>query len=246
MKDNYFKKDTLSLESDVLRAINNVVYDSFLSMSATRSSDRTDVLHLFMKNIIESGIKPKDLVKSPFVIKTDTDKSVTQLPDAYGKKISCDVVVANENKKNITDVLMIKAPISSINKNIQNSYNNALGESIRILGNPLNELVQVCFINFSPREAPVFDRNGQMKTTENVRHIKPIDLSGFGILEKNVNMINVYYDLDESLLCEKIKNKTDIKNQLDFLNSQGKSFVKNLDLTDFVKLIMKLRLKFEN
>tara|TARA_B100002019_G_C21189745_1_gene558166 strand:+ start:620 stop:1051 length:432 start_codon:yes stop_codon:yes gene_type:complete len=142
---------------------------------------------------------------------------------------------------------MIKAPISSINKNFQNSYNNLTGEAIRILSHKENKKLVVYFLNFIPRKTFTFDKDGKIKTIENVREMNSLDLSDFGILETNIEFINIYYDINEEFFIDtSIKNKKDIKEKIETLLNSNQSLIKNVDTDMLEKHICNIQNLMEN
>jgi len=244
--DKSYNEEYNSISQDIIVPLNKVVYDSFVNETATRSSDRTDVLHESIKNIIKNGIKPKNLRKSIYHIKTDTDREESKIEDGYGKTISCDLIVKNKVNNKSSVVIMVKAPISSINKNFQNAYNNLTGEAIRILSHKNNKNIMVYFLNFIPRKTFTFDKESNIKSIEKVRTMKTLDLSDFGILNSNVKFINIYYDLHEDFFNDKeLKTKKCIKNKLKFLKENNESFVNNIDTSSLEDSIVFIQNKIE-
>lgn len=190
-------------------ALGEVVYNSFRGRNSTKSSKRTDSLHEMFKRMIKDSIEPTTLNKRNIKIKTDISKSKTGILDGWGKNISCDLIIEENETKN--EILMLKAPMFSINKNFHNSLNNAHGEAVRILLPDENDTLHIHSINLIPTRAPLLnsDKN-TIVSWENIKRFskEKYNLSKFGALGERFNYFNIYYSLNAKLYETNTKEET--------------------------------------
>lgn len=159
-----------------------------------RSSARTDVLH---ESIVESLCEV-----NPKFAEYDWEYEVS-IPDGYSlpeenprqKKFKIDIVGKKDGKIKIC--VLAKAMQSCIGKNMQNYTNTTIGESCRILYSPIaSDIEKVLFVSFYPREAPVFTRDGSVKSIENAYLNKPkIDHILSGQFGGKVLAVDCPYDI---------------------------------------------------
>lgn len=235
----------LVIKKELENSIQEMYYNSFKSEFATKSSKRTDVLHNGIKAILNKIIEPSFKIKHNIFIKTDVKKTDTQIEDAYGKKISCDLIMGKKNKLKIpNDVFLIKAPISSINKNFQNANNNVFGEFLRILIPKKNQNINVYSINIIPTYAPVFDSHKNIKKFEKVRlnEEKKDQLKGFGILFEQTKKIDILYDINDKI--KEAKNQDEIFKIIKEIISNEDSLIKINNFEDFYDIIVKIKKRY--
>lgn len=192
--------------------LNKIIYDHIsdgLTENGNRSSERTDKLHNGILNYIKNIIPNFDDKYNVFHEKP--------ILCTYGNKFKIDILI-EDKKGNIVCCILLKAFISSVQKNRANNANTTQGEIFRIKGVPGRENVKVWFISFISNETPSYKNDGTLRTMEKVE-TSYVDLSK---LENRPNIYhstikydlqNVIYstkiDFKNTLLIENIKNITE-------------------------------------
>lgn len=234
------------IRKEIKDALTNNIINSFSSAHSTRSSKRSDELHLALQIIAQKIFTPSSLSKNKIEINIDSNKSATQIPAALGKSKSYSVdLLVKQNLKNKVAV-EIAAPMSSLNKNYDNNQNKLIGRARRVFTHKENIQNNLEFyqVDFLPNIAPVFDKSGNVLKFEEV-YIEDLENNPdydpsliLPLLERQkvTNIIyevnpEIYnlkfktkkelYDKMKSMDREEIITKIDISNIVDFYNSIG-------------------------
>ena len=192
--------------------LNKIIYDHIkdgLTENGNRSSGRTDKLHNGILNYIREKIPNFDKKYNVF-----HEKSIKC---TYGNNFKIDILI-EDKKGNIISCILLKAFISSVQKNRANNANTTQGEIFRIKGLPGREDVKVWFISLIANETPSYKNDGTLRTMESVE-TSYVDLSK---LENRPNiyhstikydLLDISYDTKKSfrnsLNIKKIKNITE-------------------------------------
>lgn len=171
-----------------------------MKANATKSSKRTDKFHDSLGGMIRGVTNPSVLHKQNIEITTDLSKKDTAIRDSNNNEISCDIVIRKKSGK-VSEVIMVKAPVSSINKNCRNASNNAYGEAVRILRPMENRDTSIYSVDFIPTQAPIFDVDKNVRRWETVNQSKELNDSGFGVLDDKFTYSCVYYNINPRLLA---------------------------------------------
>ena len=233
-----FEKVTILNSNNIEQQVKNLFISSmrrvwkfaFDTHGNNRSSAKTDLLHSSIENsIIQAFGDYKDLFLGNFkliVEKENIDSQKTQrikhIEDIFGNKFKVDMLITHNDQ--IHTVFLVKAPLTSINKNRYNSIANTFGEIDRFYGNPENKNIQLVFINITPKKTfTVDEKNGFLKV-ENVRYLglnkddkgnKPMDkLPKSDEIKQKITEIHIEYDINFSKDLSEIKNKNDLKQQI--------------------------------
>lgn len=175
------------------------------SFKDVRSSKRTDVLH---DAIIDSLTTMNPYMKD---YKWEVEIGVEdgyQLPkeNKRKKKFKIDIVGRCKKTNDVKICVLAKAMNSSIGKNFQNYTNTTIGEAARVMFSPeiARSVEKVLFVSFYPRVAPIFDKNGVVKSLERSAMNKPkIDHILNSQYNDVVRVVDVPYDIRniESMSC---------------------------------------------
>lgn len=112
--------------------------------------------------------------------------------------------------------ILAKAMNSSINKNVNNYSCLKFGEANRLLlGTNPNKPKKIIFFDVSPRRAPLFNKNGDIKSLETVKHKNPYIREGFRLEDKSVTIIDVFYDICN---LDRYQNKEQLEMGIEFEN----------------------------
>ena len=71
------------IRKEIKDALTNNIINSFSSAHSTRSSKRSDELHLALQIIAQKIFTPSSLSKNKIEINIDSNKSATQIPAAF-------------------------------------------------------------------------------------------------------------------------------------------------------------------
>jgi hypothetical protein len=111
---------------------------------------------------------------------------------AYGNKFKIDILI-EDKEGNIIVCILLKAFISSIQKNRANNANTTQGEIFRIKAVADRENVKVWFITFISNSTPSYTHMGVLRNMENIK-TSYVDLSKFKS-QKNIYHSTITYDL---------------------------------------------------
>lgn len=229
----------------VSSSVDNLMAFSFMTENSTRSSTRTDMLHEGIKNSFLAMRDVREMQKNKIELFTDNNKSKTSIPDGTGKKIACDIT--GYSGEVLKFAMLLKGPISSINKNINNYFSNMHGEALRIFTRPANRNIQLIFANFFPNNTFCFDKNYNVIDVEEVKIIKPSDeeysLLDLGVLSTNFHKANITYDIHPDIL--KQSNKKDISNKINEIKQDGEPLVSNVNCSELVIAFDNLHISLE-
>lgn len=198
--------------------LNKIIYDHIhygLTENGNRSSQRTDKLHNGILNYIKNVVPDFDKKYNVFHEKT--------IPCVYGNKFKIDILI-EDKEGNIVSCILLKAFISSVQKNRANNANTTQGEIFRIKGLPERENVKVWFISLISNETPNYKSNGTLRSMENIE-TSYVDLS------KIENRKNIYHStIKYDLLNVSYHTKDDFRNTLSIENIKNiteKTLIKN-------------------
>ena len=147
-----------------------------LRKNGSRKADRTDEMHEGLVSEIEKLIPN---LHDDYIV--EFEKPV---PCAYGNNFKVDVRIKDKHTNKLHSVILVKAIVSSLQKNRANYANNSVGEWFRVSGK--NPNTKIFFITILPNVIPNYVggklRNLEKKTSSFVDLYKT---------EKNLE--NAYY-----------------------------------------------------
>jgi hypothetical protein len=237
-------KKIVTLQLEV--ATSELFQESFVKANATKSSKRTDKFHDSLGGMIRGVTDPSVLHKQNIEIKTDLSKKDTAIRDSNNNEISCDIII-RKKAGNVNEVIMVKAPVSSINKNCRNASNNAYGEAVRILRPKENRDIAVYSIDFIPTHAPIFDADKNVRRWETVNQSKEIDDDGFGVLDDKFTYSCVYYNINTRLLAA--SNITEIYDMIENIVDENKEpliWFDDMEIEKIMPMIQEIQSKYSN
>jgi hypothetical protein len=168
--------------------LNQIIYSHIkdgLTKNGNRGAGRTDKLHHGIISIIRKNVKDFDKKYNVF-----HEKSIAC---SYGNKFKIDILIEDKNG-NIVSCILIKAFISSVQKNRANNANTTQGEIFRIKKIDGRENIKVWFITLISNKIPNYTNTGVLRNMENVK-TSYIDLSKIPS-EKNIYHSTITYDLE--------------------------------------------------
>lgn len=169
--------------------LKKIIYDHLndgLSENGNRSSKRTDKLHNGILECIKKQIPNFHKKYNVFHEKA--------IKCALGNKFKIDILI-EDKEGNIVSCILLKAYISSLQKNRANMVGNSLVEIFRIKELPGRKNVKIWFITLLANETPVYTRNGILRNMEQTTN-SYVDL-GKKIKRKNVFFTSIKYDLED-------------------------------------------------
>jgi hypothetical protein len=190
--------------------LNQIIYSHIkdgLTKNGNRGAGRTDKLHHGIISIIRKNVKDFDKKYNVF-----HEKSIAC---SYGNKFKIDILIEDKNG-NIVSCILIKAFISSVQKNRANNANTTQGEIFRIKKIDGRENIKVWFITLISNKIPNYTNTGVLRNMENVK-TSYIDLSKIPS-EKNIYHSTITYDLEN----------IDYSTKDTFRNTLNKGNVKNI------------------
>jgi hypothetical protein len=168
--------------------LNQIIYSHIkdgLTKNGNRGAGRTDKLHHGIISIIRKNVKDFDKKYNVF-----HEKSIAC---SYGNKFKIDILIEDKNG-NIVSCILIKAFISSVQKNRANNANTTQGEIFRIKKIDGRKNIKVWFITLISNKIPNYTNTGVLRNMENVK-TSYIDLSKIPS-EKNIYHSTITYDLE--------------------------------------------------
>jgi len=192
--------------------LSKIIYEHLhdgLTKNGNRSTGRTNKLHdgilSYIKEIVPNFNKNYNVFYEE------------SIRCAYGNNFKIDILI-KDKQGNIVCCILLKAFISSVQKNRANIANTTHGEIFRIKGVFGRENVKVWFITLISNETPVYKNDGTLRSMERIE-TSYVDLS---ILENRPNiyhstitydLLNVSYHTKEhfrnTLSIKNIKNITE-------------------------------------
>ena len=167
--------------------LNQIIY-SHIMMGLTgignRSTERTNILPRGILSIIRKNVIDFDQKYNVFY--------EISIMCAYGNKFKIDILI-EDKEGNIIVCILLKAFISSIQKNRANNANTTQGEIFRIKAVADRENVKVWFITFISNSTPSYTHMGVLRNMENIK-TSYVDLSKFKS-QKNIYHSTITYDL---------------------------------------------------
>jgi hypothetical protein len=213
---------------DIETAMQRMWDFSYSENGNNRSSGKTDYLHKSWEAILKNSFGDfNDIFDSNFQLLVEKEKvgtnktsQIKEIIDIFGAKFKVDMLLSRGNEPHT--VFLLKAPLSSINKNRFNSVLNLFGEIQRFYGNPDNKKIELVFVNFTPKET--FTKNDKQKNykKEIVQYLglnqddsgvnKPKDkLILPNEIKNNVHEIHIEYVVNFGVDFSEIKNESSLK-----------------------------------
>lgn len=201
---------------------------AFTEDGNNRSSAKTDYLHARWEGILnESFGDHKDLFNHHFSLVVEKEgagskktSQIKQIEDIFGANFKIDMLMTHEGKPHT--VFLLKAPLTSLNKNRYNAALNNFGEIDRFYGNPANLDIELVFVNFTPIKTFTVDTKNNSIKMENVQYLglnqddkgnRPKDkLPKPQEIKDKVHEIHIDYDLNLGIDFTEIKTVSELKN----------------------------------
>ncbi len=175
------------------------------TFSGVRSSTRVQDLHERIVKFL--GLDKIDGIKIVYEYKYQND--------GLGGTFDVDIAVFGPDGS-FEVAILAKAMNSSINKNVNNYSSLKFGEVSRLLlGDNPNKPKKILFFDLSPRHAPLFNKNGIIKSIETVKHKNSYVRDGLLKENKPVIIIDVLYDISN---LGDYENKSQLENGIEFEN----------------------------
>ncbi len=176
-----------------------------------RSSGKTNILHESFINLIKEEVID---LKNLFFKVENNGIRINDILDVHNRLFNVDAIIKSfENDF----VFLMKAPISSINKNKYNYNNGLIGEVFRFYGNENNINKKLVFINVVPNNTFRKDNKTKKIVLENTNHLSlehtlkmSKNLLNNNVI-KNVSEVYIYYNVNKQALSN-IDNLDNIDN----------------------------------
>jgi hypothetical protein len=246
-----FEKETIlnsiDIEQMIMKKIANAMRQmwqfSFKENGNNRSSSKTDLLHTSWENVLKDSFGDhKDLFEKHFELVVEKEEpgskktnKIQHINDIFGGKFKVDMLMTHQDK--IHTVFLLKAPLTSINKNRYNAALNIFGEIDRFYGNVDNKEIELVFVNLTPKATFITDNKNSAIKKEDVKYLglnqddngnRPIDkLPKEKSIKDKVHEIHIEYELKFDMPLDEIKNKSSligqIKTQTNFISLSNNS-----------------------
>lgn len=233
-----FEKKTLLNSVDIEKRVINLIATamkkmwefSFTEDGNNRSTTKTDYLHTNWENALNDSFGDyKDAFNEYFDLNVEKEQIVSKqtnrikdIVDIFGSKFKVDMLMSHNSI--IHTVFLLKAPLTSINKNRYNSALNNFGEIDRFYGNPENKNIELVFVNFTPKKTFTIDNKNNTIKKEIVQYLglnkddngeKPIDkLPKSTEIKQKIHEIHIEYELNFSIDLDLITTKDELKKQI--------------------------------
>lgn len=153
--------------------LNRIWKFSFAQEGNNRSTSKTDLLHHGLKMIILNSLHDYRInfeERFDFVHEASNGEATKRIfvRDIFDNKFNVDLLIKDKQDKN-KYIILIKMPLTSINKNKYNSALNQFGEIMRIFGCEENKEAKLIFLNVEPDLT--FVKSKDKLTIERVDHI---------------------------------------------------------------------------
>ncbi len=158
-----------------------------LTTNGNRGTSRTTQLHEGIFNIIKQYIKNFD---DKYIVEYEVPIECT-----YGNKFKIDVVIKDKVKNQIVVCILLKAFISSVQKNRANGANTTRGEIFRIKGVPNRSNVKIWFITLLANTIANYRNDGRLRNMENSKKAY-VDMAAIET-ENNVFHSTIFYNLNQ-------------------------------------------------
>lgn len=184
-----------------------------LIKSGNRSKRRTDRLHESIVSIIQETIPDfNDNYKVDYEEPIDC---------AYGNKFNIDIHITDKRTNQLHTCILVKAMISSVQKNRANYANTTIGESVRVKKVEGRDGVNVWFVTLIPNMIPSYKSDGSLVRMESkeTAYINPAPLLS-----------------DDSIFCSTITydvNSVDYSSKDNYLETLELASIDNVDSTEF-------------
>lgn len=186
-----------------MKKLNEIIYDHLhdgLNKNGSRTSGRTKRLHKSILELIKSQFPNFD---DNYIV--DYEESILC---AFGNNFKIDILIKDKNKK-IVCCILLKAFISSVQKNRANNANTTIGEIFRIKGISGREDIKVWFITLMASKIPNYKSDGSLRNMENFESCF-VDLNKIDI-KQNIYHSVIKYDLEDIDYSTKTTFRTTLK-----------------------------------
>ena len=179
--------NTNSFVNSDMSTMKQIIYNQLhkgLRTNGSRKSDRTDEMHEGLVSEIEKLIPN---LHDDYIV--EFEKPV---PCSYGNTFKVDVRIKDKNTNELHSVILVKAIVSSVQKNRANYANTSVGEYHRVVGK--NPKTKVFFVTIIPNEIPNYSAGklkGLQKKTSSF-----VDLNETGIHLENAHYGTITYDVE--------------------------------------------------
>jgi len=190
-----------------------------LRKNGSRKSDRTDEMHEGIVLEIEKLIPN---LHDDYIVEFEKP-----IHCAYGNNFKVDIRIKDKKTKELHSVILVKAIISSLQKNRANYTNTTIGEYYRVVGK--NPNTNVFYITILPNKIPNY-------VSDKLTRLEDKESSFVDLSTTNINLDNAYYgtityDIDESV---------DYSTKETFFNTLKIDNVKNIKSDLFQKSVENL------
>tara|TARA_B100000902_G_C27259387_1_gene889776 strand:+ start:132 stop:743 length:612 start_codon:yes stop_codon:yes gene_type:complete len=155
-----------------------------LRKNGSRKADRTDEMHEGLVSEIKKLIPN---LHDDYIVEFEEP-----VPCTYGNSFKVDVRIKNRHTGKLHSVILVKAIISSVQKNRANYANTSVGEYHRVVGK--NPETKVFFITIIPNVIPNYV-GGKLRNLEN-KATSFVDLNEIDIHLKNAHYGTITYDVE--------------------------------------------------
>lgn len=201
---------------------------SFTEDGNNRSSAKTDYLHAQWERILNECFGDhKDLFNHHFSLVVEKESAsskktnqIKQIKDIFGGNFKIDMLMNHEG--NPHTVFLLKAPLTSLNKNRFNAVLNNFGEIDRFYGNPDNLDIELVFVNFTPLKTFTLETKKNSVKMEAVQYLglnqdddgncPKEKLPKLQEVKDKVHEIHIDYDLNLGVDFSEIKTLSELKN----------------------------------
>lgn len=217
----------ISIGNEISAAMRRIWEYSFIEDGNNRSSGKTDFLHSSWEKVLRNSFGDYGdsfsenfsfLVEKENVKSNKTNK-IQQIQDIFGFNFKVDMVILKDGKPHT--VFLLKAPLTSINKNRINSALNNFGEIDRFYGNPENLNIELVFVNITPTETFTIDSKNNSIRSETVQYLglnqdgsggRPLDkLPKSKAIKDKIHEIHIPYNVNVGGQMSDIKTISQLK-----------------------------------
>ena len=147
-----------------------------LRKNGSRKSDRTDEMHEGIVLEIEKLIPN---LHDDYIVEFEKP-----IHCAYGNNFKVDIRIKDKKTKELHSVILVKAIISSLQKNRANYTNTTIGEYYRVVGK--NPNTNVFYITILPNKIPNY-------VSDKLTRLEDKESSFVDLSKTNINLDNAYY-----------------------------------------------------
>lgn len=192
---------TCAIENTILK-ITRLCFVDTNGKNVGRSSTKTDALHRGIAEALNISLGDyQEKFNDEFEVKIETEgkngktKRIV-IHDYKRNSFNVDLIIKDKAGSKLVNVFLVKAPLSSINKNAKNNETTTMGEINRVLGNDANPDAILTFINIIP-DLHFHASEGKLTWSQTAEHAKDEDvqISGFiPSIKSRVKIVNIHYN----------------------------------------------------